>query len=422
MSAHDPRLMVDDPQRGDGNRTARWLTSAVSKVAALLILLALSAGSAALLAPSVLDQTPPFGDDSLGQLATQAVRITRDYDVPDPDATERRRQTAVAEVRPVYDYDAQLLTEVESRVTEGFAFARGILAEQSPSANHGTRSQISAPVAEQLREELMGRLQTSIDPRDFASLLKEGFSPQAEQALAGLVRAELSQLILEDRALLPAERERGISLRPIPEGEGQTVSDLDELRDLSAVRADVEHAAEGLAVDFKPPLRRALGHLARGALLSNLTYDAGETARRRERAQAEVAPVVLHFSRGERIIEAGDRIEPHHLLIFKAIRLQAHPIDVSRIRLAGALLAALLIYLCYKLVRPTVGHRPTRLDALFLATVLLGNLALSQGLAGRGGLAAARKGPAIPVPTPLLGAVASHPASISGERYPMRCR
>ena len=99
-----------------------------------------------------------------------------------------------------------------------------------------------------------------------------------------------------------------------------------------------------------------------------------------ERAQADVAPVVLHFSRGERVIEAGDRIDAHHLLIFQAIRSQAHPRDVSRIRLAGALLAGLLIFLCYKLVRPTVGRRPTRLDALFLATVLLGNLAISQAL------------------------------------------
>jgi len=226
----------------------------------------------------------------------------------------------------------------------------------------------------------MGRLQTSIDPRDFASLLKEGFSQPAEQALAGLVRTELSQLILEDRTLLPAERDRGIALRPMPEGEGQVVSNLDELRDLPEVRADAERAAEALAVDFKPAVRRALGHLARGALRSNLTYDAGETARRRERAQAEVAPVVLHFSRGERILELGDRIEPHHLLIFRAIRSQSHPRDVSRIRLAGALLAAVLIFLSYKLVRPTVGHRPTRVDALFLATVLLGNLALTQAL------------------------------------------
>ncbi len=315
--------MADDLQNGPANRTTRWLASAVSKAAALLILVGLAAGSGALLAPSVLDQTPPYGDDSLGQLATQAVRITRDYDVADPEATERRRQTAVAEVRPVYDYDGQLRTEVESRVAESFACARGSLAAQPPAAGHeathDARSRISPPVAEQLREELMGRLQTSIEPRDFAALLKEGFSPQAERALAGLVRAELSQLILEDRALLPAERERGIALRPMPEGDGQVVSDLDELRDLPAVRADVEHAAEGLDGDFKPAVRRALGHLARGALRSNLTYDAGETARRRERAQAEVTPVVLHFSRGERIIEAGDRIE-----VASPARLSSH--------------------------------------------------------------------------------------------------
>ena len=111
----------------------------------------------------------------------------------------------------------------------------------------------------------MGRLQTSIDPRDFAALLKEGFSPQAEQALAGLVRVEMSQLILEDRALLPAERERGIELRPVPDGDGQVVSDLDELRDLPGIRTDAEHAAEALGDDFKPLVRRALGHLAPGS-------------------------------------------------------------------------------------------------------------------------------------------------------------
>jgi len=392
--------MVENPENMGANRTTRWLASAVSKAAALLILIGLSAGTGALLAPSVLDQSAPYGDDSLGQLATQAVRLTRDYDVTDPDATERRRQTAVAEVRPVYDYDAQLLSEVERRVAESFAFARGILASQTPATGHESRSRISPPVAEQLREELMGRLQTSIEPRDFAALLKEGFSPRAEQALAGVVRAELSQLILEDRALLPAERERGIALRPMPEGDGQVVSDLDELRDLPGVRADAEHAAEALGSDFTPAVRRALGHLARGALRSNLTYDAGETARRRERAQAEVAPVVLHFSRGERVIEAGDRIEAHHLLIFQAIRSQAKPRDVSRIRLAGALLAALLIFLCYKLVRPTVGHRPTRVDALFLATVLLGNLAVSQALLVVGALL---REAAVPLPAFLGG-------------------
>ncbi len=397
--------MAEDLPTGGANRTTRWAASAVSKAAALLILIGLAAGTGALLAPSVLDQSAPYSDANLGQLATQAVRLTRDYDVTDPDATERRRQTAVAEVRPVYDYDAQLVAEVERRVAESFTFARGILAAQAPATGHATGSRIPPPVAEQLREELMGRLQTSIESRDFAALLKEGFSPRAEQALAGLVRVELSQLILEDRALLPAERERGIELRPMPDGDGQVVSDLDELRDLPGVRADAEHAAEALDEDFKPLVRRALGHLARGALRSNLTYDAGETARRRDRAQAEVTPVVLHFSRGERVIEAGDRIDAHHLLIFQAIRSQAHPRDVSRIRLAGALLAGLLIFLCYKLVRPTVGHRPTRLDALFLATVLLGNLAVCQALLVIGALvrgALLREG-SLPLPAFLGG-------------------
>ena len=157
------------------------------------------------------------------------------------------------------------------------------------------------------------------------------------------------------------------------------VTDLETLRDLTSARGEIERAAEGIPGELPAPLRRALGRLARGALRPNLTYDAAETARRRARARDEVAPVVLHFSRGERILEPGERIEPRHLLLFQAIRAQAHPEDAARTRIGGGLLAALLAFLCYKLARPMVGRRPTRRDALFAGVVLLLNLALVQG-------------------------------------------
>lgn len=374
--------MADTPHGFRATRAGQRLLDLLSKAAALLILVGVGAGVGGLISPSLPEQFLPDGEDSVGRLASQTIRISRDYDVPDPEATERRRAQALADVRPVYDFDARLLPEVASRVAESFAFARAGLAAHPAGQGRqlGRGHEGRGDAAGLLREELMGRLQTFIDPRDFAALRAEGFSQASETALQTLVRAQLSQSIVEDRALLPAERERGIFIRESSAGGGEVITDLDSLRDLPSARAEVERAADALPEGLSVPVRRALGRLARGALRANLTYDAAETARRRERAGQDVVPIVIHLSRGDRILEAGERIEPRHLLMFRAIRAQVRPVDAARARVGGGLLAALLAFLCYKLVRPTMGRRPTRRDALFLGVVLMLTLSLTQGL------------------------------------------
>src|SRR6202040_2096734 len=156
----------------------------------------------------------------------------------------------------------------------------------------------------------------------------------------------------EDRTLLPGERARGIYVRALPEGTlgSEVVQDLETLKDLAEARLDVERGAADLK-DLAPSLRRALGHLARGALRVNLTYDAAETARQRDQAFNGVAPVVLQLHRGEPILSEGERIEPSHLLVFRAIRDQTQPLDVASARLGAGLFAALLAYLCYRFSR-----------------------------------------------------------------------
>jgi putative nucleotidyltransferase with HDIG domain len=372
----------------------------LSEAAVLLMLLGVGAGAGLLLSPGVSTQRLPYGDPSLGRVATRTVRARRDYDVLDEEATRKRREEAQSEVRPVYDYDSRELPEVRSRIAESFAYLRDQLArltENTQAREHKARPpRLSQSDLEWMRQELMGRLQALVDPRDFQGLAEEGFSPEAEHALGDLVSGEMQHLILEDRTLLPGERSRGIYVRALPEGTpgSEVVQDLDTLRDLADARLDVERAAADLK-ELPLAARRALGHLARGALRANLTYDAAETARRREQAFNGVAPVVLQLHRGEPILTEGERIEPRHLLIFRAIRDQTQPLDVASARLGAGLFAALLAYLCFRFGRFLNVLQSPR-DLLFLALLLLVGLGFSRGLLTAGEIW--REGASLPPP------------------------
>jgi putative nucleotidyltransferase with HDIG domain len=396
----------------------------LSKAAAVLILIGVGAGAGALLTPGLSGQRIPYDDKSLGQIATTTIKATRDYDIPDEETTERKRKAAVEEVRPVYDLDATALSEVQSRIRDGFASMRAalapppLLAPAKPGEAHPAAAKQEAkpepkaepkpesrpepkpealaappPNSDLLREELVAKLQTPIDARDFELLAKEGFSPKAEKAELALVDHEMSvgtdmpRLLVSDRELLGTDRQLGIFVRPLPEGTpgSEVVNDLDSIRDLAAARADVERFATDLPGDLPVATRRALAHLARGALRENLTYDSAETERRRLEAFQSVKPVLILIKKGEKVIGEGERIEERHLLEFRGMQTQARPGELLQARLGAGLFAALLIFLCYRFGRRQLRRfAPPRKDALFLGLLLLGSLTLAAAASSAG--------------------------------------
>ncbi len=355
----------------------------VSKAAALLILSVTAAGSGALLTQGLSAPSIPYDASSLGAISALTIKAPRDYDVPDEESTRRKREAAAAEVRPVYDLDSTVLTEVDSRIRDAFASMRAALS----APEEGAEKPAAPPRdVEPLRQELVSKLQAPVESRDFESLVRIGFSAAAEQAELDLVGREMARMLVGERELLVTD-ERGIFVRPLPEGSpgGEVVTDLDSIRDLAAARADVERAAFDLQGDLPLQARRSLARLAQGALRPNLTYDAAETERRRLDAYRGVPPVVIQIKRGEKVVGAGDRIEPRHLLAFEAIRRQARTGDQTLARLAAGLLAGLLVFVAYRFGRHGLRRfQPRRRDALFLGVLLLSCLLALNGLGALG--------------------------------------
>jgi putative nucleotidyltransferase with HDIG domain len=156
--------------------------------------------------------------------------------------------------------------------------------------------------------------------------------------------------------------------------------EIDRVRDLAQVRADIDRTALEKLAYLSPSLRHAVAQAVRRATRPNLAYDDAETRRRQDEKRAAVKEAVLQIRRGERIIEAGEPIAKTHLLIFQAMRASGRAASDAQVRWGGALFAALICFALYIFARRNVRRFRLRTrDVVMLAAVLVLQLIVVRG-------------------------------------------
>jgi len=354
-------------------------------LAGAALLIAVAVGSAFVLFPGTDSPRIP-GEEAVGLPAAETVRAPRDLAVPDDDATRRRRDEAAAAEPRVFDHDLAAEEEAEARVREAFQLMRGTEAQwrerRGLPPGHRDTSLETADLARAFasrRDEFASRLQLWVDDAEFAALAEARFAEAVEESLVELTRRGLGGFVVEDRALLAADREDGVRVREVRAGEIRgsefAVANLDKLRDLAGARKDVERAAEALT-GRSPRLRAALAEVGSELLRPTLVLSQAETERRRQVAASRVTPVVIPVRRGEAVLAAGERVEPRHLAVLRAMREQGRLLDRATIRVGAGLLVGVTLLLLW-VAAASLGAtlRPRRRGALLLAGLYLATLA-----------------------------------------------
>ncbi|HET8538608.1 MAG TPA: HDIG domain-containing protein [Anaeromyxobacter sp.] len=341
-----------------------------------VLVAATSAAAAFLLVPASAHRLP--GTEALGTPAPATIKADRDYDIVDEGATARRRAEAFQSERPVYEHDAGAAADATARIHSAFELMRDEDAALPPW--RAPRDGEGASRYAARRDAFVSRLQLVVRDDDLAALAGARFSETVERDLAGLVQEGLAGMVVEDEALLAADRERGIVVRTVREGEVQgerVLTDLTRVRGLERARREVAAAARARLDRETGPVRAAVERLALAMLRPTLVHDQVETSHRRNGAVARVKPVAIPVKRGEKIIGDGERIETRHLVVFDGMRAQRRGEDLGRVRVGAGALVALLVVLLWRFARRNVPRfRPARRDAILLAVVLVGTFAL----------------------------------------------
>ncbi len=311
---------------------------------------------------------------SPGTIAPRDVVAPRDLIVPDPDATARRRAEASAEVLPIYESDPLAGARFEEEIRASFARAR--------TAAGRTRSR------SEVNTEVRDAFTLPIGDEALAALARQGFSKDLEERFV-VIGLELYRVgIVDHRDLPPDARARGLTVRDTSSGRES------RRREAGAVEYgnETKSAVVSRLVDSNLTVRERaeVAAFLAAILRPNLTYDAAQTAERRDHVSRSIESIFTRLPQGKVIVRRGDEITPRAAQWIAAVRASASD-PSSWVKVTGVLvlqgLAVLAFWLDARRQRRRRRERSTAVvfgsvlaTGILFALVTRGAFALAQAL------------------------------------------
>ena len=319
-----------------------------------------------------------------GQLATVRVAASAPFSYKSEEKTRAAQEQLLHRVPPVYRLETEPLRRFD-------AAARELLTKLAAyEATHpaGTVTLLTRPALTAIADAFNAHGSYNATPEDIAAILAAGDAKARESIFeAGL--ATLRDLYAEgvsDSALAASGPGSAVVFqiaRPSGEVATRPVQSLENAFTLLRVSL----ATDGVARQAQ----QALFRIFRQGLTPNIVFDRAATAARETVATSTLAPVTVSVTRGQTILEAGERVSPEQYEMFQAHReyLLSHG-DIAlnegltlfgRVLLVLAMVLASLIYI--RIEDPETLRSNVRCG--LLALVVIGNLTLIRANYSLGG-------------------------------------
>ncbi len=339
---------------------------------------------------------------SPGEPAKETIISPITFQVIDEAATNKNRDEALKSVLPVYDFDDDMVRDVQARIISAFTYMTGYLAQerqyratQSELQKAGaTKPEDKTPKKKRFRplddktlrtrfENLLG---ASVPTSTFALFKARGFNSRIQRDLRSLVVPVLLKGVVVSLELVMRDGKKGILLLP------KSTKKLELLKDPSTI-FDLKQAINYINSEGDPSgdtaLSRAIRRLAMDIINVNITYDRERSAALKREALESVKQVYFQVKKGEPIIKEGDPVNEGHMRKLEGL-LKANPPYSRYMILAGfALVLTILLRLCFYFSERHLDSSPhTTEDLLLFCLLLVASLILVRFIASLGPLAA----------------------------------
>ena len=326
-----------------------------------LLLIFASVATTALLVPTLKVPPPAY---QVGDLVLKEVTADRDLLVEDKKATEGKRQEAGDRVVPVYDYDPSVLPELEGILHTVFSFLRRLRAGELEGRDEQKKQ----------LEKILG---FSLTAQEYDALRNEGISRRAVRSIVNLIVPFVQRGIVSNKELLLQE---GLVARNIKTGEEVTHGNVKSLVDYREAKEAIKQAFEGSKVEDIPKnIRDVVLRITNNLVFPNLTFNKQETAKRREEARSRVKPVLFQITRGETLLEKGDRVTEEDFVKLEALREGWRARDTVAMIVGFLLLTCVVVIAFYLFCTKNIRKISlSNKDILFLFLILASCLGMTR--------------------------------------------
>lgn len=268
----------------------------------------------------------------VGAIVQRDIKADRNYEIVDEEATDKKREEAVASVLPVFDFDSGIADSLMTRVKSAFAAGRAtmIAAVGDPTRQRATTGVQREKAANGERELAAQAFATALgippDAEFMTSLLDDGLNPRTEVAVVEAIRTTLLRPVIADHMTTEFQG-TGVVVRTLRKGdvvgsqpgfEERVISDIRELATLEDARGLLAKATPLRALRDER-LMRAATALASQVMEPTCLPNRMETTRRQDTAAAGVKNVIMKLNAGEMIVREGERFEPSQIKLIQGI-------------------------------------------------------------------------------------------------------
>jgi putative nucleotidyltransferase with HDIG domain len=321
----------------------------------------------------------------LGDVAQRDIKSPRDFFIEDRAATETNRRQSVNNVLTVYDYDSELARVLTRNVEAVFAQMRTAanaqdnseIQKQTPSGNtvaatDAADKQPKLIVAEK-RKYLEEKLSIRVNEGAYVALEKAGFSKEISDLINRILKEILRNGVVTNKEILLKESEKGIILIDVRTKKEQELRQLKKFYGLDQAKTMVRIVGQPLLSDLDYGLLNLVVDLVQRLIQPNITLNRSETQERKNKAAAEIKPVLHKIKTGEMLLREGELVTEVQLLKLQTLETRTKKEQVFLSSIGAAMLLMCLLITTYILHLNQPGRLPAEHNKslLFMASVFL---------------------------------------------------
>ena len=322
---------------------------------------------------------------NLGDVAQRDIKAPRDFFIEDQEATEANRRQSVDMVLTVYDYDSQLARVLNRNVEAVFTEMRAaanvqVSPEFQKHASTGgsaevtdTADQTPAPIIAEQRRYLEEKLGIRVSQGAYEALEKIGFSKDISDLISRILQEILSNGVVTNKEILLKESEKGIILRDVRTKKERELHQLKKFYGLDQAKTMVRIVGQPMLRDLDYDLLNLVVDFVQRLIQPNITLNRSETQERKNKAAAEIKPVLHKIKAGEMLLREGELVTEVQLLKLQALETRTKKEQVFLTSVGAAMLLMCLLITTYILHFNQTGRLPAghNKSLLFMASVFL---------------------------------------------------
>ncbi len=297
-----------------------------------------------ILAPSFPAQLPNV---VIGDIASKDIKASENYLVEDKISTEKNRSEAIQNSLHIYDYNPNIISKIDKKISFAFSIIQNLYAESYPkifkkfnevNESLSDSGEVLLPVEKEFFQKLKDEiekqflsiednsffadktsafktaLEVDLSKKSLKTLKWHHFNPEIVKEIQYLLNSVMSRGVVSSKKTLSLKNNKGILIRDINSGKEHLQKNLFEIKDIEEAEAYlVQEINQTVNKDHKA-LQRVILLICKNFLQPNLTFNSSETELRKKIAAEMVKPVFYQIKKGEMIVREGEKISQEHLV------------------------------------------------------------------------------------------------------------